>query len=245
MSAHAHSANDTTILQDGDQFVDLDAGFEMAFENDDVTHVIRSHPWACYGLHVRQKVISTALGIALNFRDCFHGYTIRKEGARIAPHYRHDDILLCAPTNYCSISNAPNANAHENRNHFEQGVKVVTSSSALLTARAAGAICGFIVVGAHHHFGIIGSFLGFWLLLFINDRLAASVLAHNVFAGWTLGPPTIFVLQKVLGFKIVCIGTASLFLIYGASEWQQKRSDREKQILEVLLQISNATCQSH
>jgi hypothetical protein len=70
---------------------------------------------------------------------------------------------------------------------------------------------------------------------------------------WFYGTPTIFVLKKLLaklGFKCVCIGTASLCFMYGASsisriwsERQQKRIEREKQLFEVLLQTSNATCQ--
>ena len=242
MTAHVHSVNDTTILQDGDQFVDLHAGFRVAVQNNDVTHVIRSHPWGCYGLHVSEnQVVNTALGIALNFVPRYKA--IREEGARIAPHYRHDDILLCAPTNYCSIFNAPNAHAREHRNHFEQGVSVNASSSTFITPRVAGAMCGFFVVGAHHYFGLGGAFLA-WLV--------GPLFRTDMYKDWTFGPPTIFVLQKILkilGFKFSCIGAASLFFIYGASsiwsECQQKRNDRSKQILEVLLQISNATCQSH
>jgi hypothetical protein len=262
MSAHAHSVDDTTVLQDGDQLVDLDAWFTVASYNDDVRHVIESHPWGCYGLHVWQqhgspKVVNTALGIALNVVPRYE--TIRKEGDRIAPHYRHDDILLCAPTYYSSIFNA---RAGEHLNHFEREVRVKASSPTLLTPRAGGAMCGFVVVVAHHYLGLSAAFLA-WLagpILWIGlgdmhdvaDQMGSDMheVADQMVHYWTIGPPTIFVLKKLLaklGFKFVSIGTASLCFIYGASSisriCQQKRSEREKQILEVLLQTSNATCQ--
>ena len=50
MTLHRHKVDDSTIVKDGDQPLDVPAGWQIADGSADDVRVCGAHPWQSYGL---------------------------------------------------------------------------------------------------------------------------------------------------------------------------------------------------